>query len=276
MLARAVSAAVVLGVVVGGSAVLAGNASAGGFERGGSICGTVWHDLNEDGYREPGEPAIANHVVSINGQHKHARSGQDGRYCLTGLPVGEYVLKSGERAKLDQTGWSPDRPGGSRFSRTTGLGYDTDGMNNLPIKITNKNGKYTHAEGFDSGFVTARNDQKAMSISDPRGPVYKVGDVIEIYGLVDNAGNVADYVGGTLTLPEGLTILYANGRVDGQQVIVDLPERSDPGFGPLVGGGVRFDKVMTDAEIKIEVHKGVFADIDPSNNVLTKKITVVE
>jgi hypothetical protein len=284
--ARALTAGIAFGAVVAGPVMLAGNASAGEVESGGSICGTVWTDANGDGYRQAGEKPIPFHLVRVADQSRFAISDLNGHYCLKNLPEGGYVLKTGDRARIDQTGWTVERPdGGSRFDWSTALGYDyPDGMNRRPIQITKQDGKFTHVENFDSGFLPAKVDLSTVQVlvnpwSGPNKD-FKVGDVIEIYGSVANNGNVSEHLGGTLTLPEGVTILQNLGGtpsyVKGQQVIGDFTERRFPGDLEFIGARVRIDKPMTDAQIKIAVHKGVFKDINPDNNVLTGKLSATE
>ncbi|MEV4318980.1 hypothetical protein [Actinocrispum sp. NPDC049592] len=282
---RVLTAGVAVGAVAAGPVMLAGNASAGEVEKGGSICGTVWTDTNGDGLRQADEKPIPFHLVRVDGRPRFALSDLNGHYCLKNLPEGGYVLKSGDRARIDQTGWTLEHPtgGGSRFDNTTGLGYDYKDMNRIPVQITKQDGKFTHVENFDSGFVPAKVDLRTVQVlvdpMSPPGKVFKVGDVIEVYGSVSNSGNVAEHLGGTLTLPEGVTILETRGgtpsHIKGQQVIGDFTERRFPGDGEFVGALVRINRPMTDAEVKIEVHKGVYKDIDPTNNVLTGKLTAV-
>jgi hypothetical protein len=281
-LARIVSVGIVLGAAMTGSVVLAGGASAAGSNSGGSICGTVWHDLNGDGYRQVDEPVIPGHAIGVYGGSRHVISGADGRYCFTGLPVGDYVLQSNDRSLIDNTAWTTDGRD-SKFGRTTGLGYDPVDVNQVPIKITKKHGKYTHVDNFDSGFLDASVDLYAVQVivaqSVPAGESYHVGDVIDVYGSVGINGNAAEQLGGTLTLPEGLTILDREGGtpsyVQGQQVIGDFQERRYPGDIEFIGARVRVDKPITAGEIKIETHRGVFPDTNPNNNVLTSTITAV-
>jgi hypothetical protein len=277
-LARAVSAAIVLGAVTTGTIGFASAASAAESAKGGSICGIVWHDVNEDGIRQADEPVLPNVTIGdLNQGTRYVNSGPDGRYCLTGLPVGDYVLQANDLSGFGKS-WTHDGRD-SKFGFTTGLGYDHDDASNpIPIKIRKSHGKFTRVENFDAGYLTATSDLQAVQLlvapNLPVGTPIHVGDVIDVYGAVAPSGNAAEQLGATLTLPEGMTILDRQGGmpsyVQGQQVIGDFHERRFPGAVEFVGAKVRIDQPITAGQVKVETHLGVFHDSNPNNNVLTQ------
>ncbi|MEV4316905.1 SdrD B-like domain-containing protein [Actinocrispum sp. NPDC049592] len=240
-------------------------------DQGGSICGTVWHDVNEDGVRDANEPVIPNHLVGLHGNGDiYVNSGDDGRYCFTNIAEGDYTLRSNDRSLLDQTSWT--HPGRDSKFDEYGAGYAAGDPNQGPIHVTEK----TRIDDYDSGFLDARVDLHAVQIIvTKQNP--QVGDVFEIYGSVGNSGNAPEQLNGTLTLPEGLTILDRAGGmpsyVQGQQVIGNFYERRFAGDVEFVGATVRVDKPVN-GEIKIETFRGVFPDVNPGNNVLTQPISI--
>ncbi|WP_188317090.1 SdrD B-like domain-containing protein [Solihabitans fulvus] len=255
--------------------------------RGGSICGTAWKDLNNDNRRQADEPVIPNHTVGIVGQGtKYVNTGADGRYCLQDLPVGTYTLQTNDRSLLDGTGYAnalwkpgqlPDAHGASKFDLTDGM--------SAPVKIEKgANGSITQIDNFDTGFVPANMDLVAARIGFDGVPggrdTFQVGDTFTVYGNVQNAGAVAEQLGATLTLPEGLKVLDREGgmpsEVRGQQVVGQFHERRFRNDWEFIGAKVQVVKAFSAAEIKLEVPRGVFKDINPDNNVLTRKISAVD
>ena len=112
------------------------------------------------------------------------------------------------------------------------------------------------------------------------GDTFKVGDTLDIYGSLAANGNAPEMLAGTLTLPEGLRILAPIGglapgaTVQGQQVLLPHGLRQNPGLVEFLGARVVVEKAFTGGEIKWQVANDV-VDSDPSNNVLSRKISAV-
>jgi len=80
----------------------------------GTIQGTKWNDLNGNGTREPGEPALAGWTIFLD-QNQNGRldagelstqTDDAGDYAFTDLPTGTYVV-----AELPADGWQQSYPG---------------------------------------------------------------------------------------------------------------------------------------------------------------------
>lgn len=65
----------------------------------GTVSGTVWHDVDSDGVRDPGEPGVPHVTIAWLGRSTQVVTGADGRWTLT-LPVGRATLTA-------LTGWLP-------------------------------------------------------------------------------------------------------------------------------------------------------------------------
>ncbi len=75
--------------------------------RGGAIEGSVYHDQNADGIRQPGEPGIggvvvwANEAASTNRNLRNVRTAADGTYRIGGLPAGMLLKLQANPYPLD-------------------------------------------------------------------------------------------------------------------------------------------------------------------------------
>jgi LPXTG-motif cell wall-anchored protein len=245
--------------------------------RGGSICGIAWKDTNEDGKHQAGEPVLSGRQIFAEQLDRSVVSGADGVYCFDNVPAGDYTLradgKTGDPNVLTKPG------GDSRFdwiSRTAQVKVD----------------KGEQVKGVDSGYIAWRPDLKAVQLLIDHGGVtdnntFKVGDVFEVYGSVVANGNAPQGLTGTLTLPEGLRILAPVGGLSpkaiiaGQQVKLPFGPWKEPGLIEFLGARVVVEKEFTAGEIKWTAEgyttgvEGGFPDVDPSNNVLTRKINAV-
>lgn len=241
--------------------------------RGGSICGVAWTDANEDGTRQAGEGPLAGRLISLetttNGD---VETGADGTYCFDGLAAGEYRLFTARRSNdplvLTKSG------GDSKFDWISQLSE--------PVKV----GKGEQVKGVDSGYKTMRSDLRAVQLLIDNGAgatdqnTFHVGDVIQIYGSVVAEGNAPEPLGGTLTLPKGLRIvkpvggLGAHAAVQGQQVSVAYGNKTRLGQIEFLGAEVVVEEAFTGAEIKWET-TSFYGDVDPQDNVLTRKIDAV-
>ena len=91
----------------------------------GEIHGTEWNDLDGDGVRDSGEPALANWRVYLDGNtngqwdtgETSVLTDASGNYAFLGLPAGTYTV-----AQVLQTGWMRTYPGDPL------LGIAWDGM----------------------------------------------------------------------------------------------------------------------------------------------------
>ncbi len=70
----------------------------------GSIAGSKWNDLNDDGIRDIGEPAVANWKVNLSGKGTGtAYTDISGNYLFTGLWPGNYLVSESWRQGWRQT-----------------------------------------------------------------------------------------------------------------------------------------------------------------------------
>jgi hypothetical protein len=85
----------------------------------GQICGQKFKDLNRNGIKENGEPALAGWTIVLNGPGGPYTATTDGQgnYCFVELPPGSYTL-----GEVGQAGWVQTAPAGGTwaFSLTGG------------------------------------------------------------------------------------------------------------------------------------------------------------
>jgi hypothetical protein len=234
----------------------------------GSITGDVWSDVNSNGLKDVGEPAIAGQWMVIDGTGNAVQTDAKGQYEFKDLPPGSYAVKSTDRAGFGQ-GWTT--VGGDSAFRSS------DGTLGKPVVLT----AGQRVKGLDSGFATAKVDYQAgqLLISN-KAP--RVGDVIEIVGSGVPDGNVWDQFGGQLSLPDGLRVVE---RVGGMpkyyatepagKVTGFFYDRRSPGAYEFVGARVVVEKPLSAAEIKFTVWKGVFGstDTNTANDVISATLT---
>lgn len=234
-----------------------------------SIYGFVWNDANNDGVREVGEAPIAGHWMYIDGTSKAAQTDADGRYEITGLAAGSYVVGSADRSLSHGQGWTK-KYAESRFSEATG-------KLTSPVQLA-AGQKYGMV---NSGFVNAVVDTlvNQLFVSNPNP---KVGDVIDIVGSTVHNGNVYDQFGGQLTLPAGLRVVERLGGMPkyyetepAGKVTGYFYDRKPSGLPEWVGARVVVEQPLNGAEIKFEAWKGLFRSTDTNlaNDVETKTLT---
>jgi hypothetical protein len=101
-LPRTVQFAVAPGVAIG----FAARIDVGMNPLGGAIGGLVWHDVNEDGVVDPGEPGFGGVGIRIeggDGQQWLMNTAPDGAYRVDGLPAGYYTVVRLPRPDLRAT-----------------------------------------------------------------------------------------------------------------------------------------------------------------------------
>ncbi|WP_439662274.1 SdrD B-like domain-containing protein [Lentzea sp. HUAS TT2] len=235
--------------------------------RGASICGVAWKDANEDGKRQESEGTVAGRLMYLVGPLVPVvETKVDGAYCFSGLAPGEYRLSSSFRG-TDQMALIK-QSSDSKFDWVSGLSQS--------IKL----GKGEQVKGIDSGYMTLHDDKKAVQLlikrdgqATPQSD-FRVGDVIEIYGSGTADGNAPQSVSGVLTLPEGLrvqAVLTENAHVLGQDVHMGNGAKFEVGVVEVLGV-----RVVVDAEfVAGEIKWAMVPDSDPSDNVLTRKITAL-
>ncbi|SDJ20455.1 Carboxypeptidase regulatory-like domain-containing protein [Actinokineospora alba] len=249
--------------------------------RGATICGTVWRDANEDGLRQAGEPVIPNSAVGLESDgSNYQNSGVDGKYCLTDIAAGHQVLGANDRAYFTPSeGWT-QQGGDSKFGFTTGR---TD-------PITVQAGETI--TGIDAGYRVARMDMRTSQLlmiwggttydmkSPDFAPSIQVGDEFTIVGGVYPDGNLAEQLRAKLTLPAGLKLMETFGgmpsTIQGQSVAGGFEGRRHPGAIEFIGVTVRVESAFQAADVRLEVDKGVYADPNLANNILTASIAAIE
>ncbi|HEY0807182.1 MAG TPA: SdrD B-like domain-containing protein [Pseudonocardiaceae bacterium] len=270
---RIVSA--VLSLCLGTATVLLATPAFAAGNFGGSICGTVWQDLNGDGIRQADEPVMANVGIGL-GISMGTGTDTNGNYCFTGLAAGTYTLQANDLAFFG-TPMDWTRPG-----RDSHVDW-TDGTS-APITIqVNPDGSATHIDHFDVGYLKATDDLIAghIAIRQNGHRVHKtqfhVGDTLEILGAMRVTGNLPDDMAGTLTVPDGLTVLNTAGDLPSQvltqhEVFGQTHGRLLPGPVQFIGATVRVDAPFTSGDVTLEADLAIF-DLNPNNDVQTKQIS---
>jgi protocatechuate 3,4-dioxygenase beta subunit len=108
-----------------------------------SISGVVFHDLNNDGVRDAGEPAIPNATVTLNGAAGGpvtVQTGSDGTYTFTNLAPGTYSVVETQPAGFadgkDKAGTALGTVGPDQVTAITlGIGQVGSGYNFGEIKL---------------------------------------------------------------------------------------------------------------------------------------------
>ena len=242
---------------------------------GGSICGTVWQDVNGDGIHEANEPAMAGVGIGLD-LDMNTSTDVNGKYCFTDLTAGTYTLQANDLAFFDG-GLDWTRPGrGSHVDWTDGT--------SAPITVhVDADGSATHLNHFDVGYVKSTADLSAHRITFSqngervRTNQFHVGDTFEISAAMKVSGNIPDSMGGELTLPDGLTILSTGGDMTtsvlgAHEVFGQAHGRLVPGSVERMTATVRVDSAFTSGDVTLDADLGIF-DTDPSNDVLTTQIS---
>lgn len=252
---------------------------------GASICGTAWLDENADGGRQDAEPLIGEHKIRLEtpgrvGDEREATTADDGSYCFRDLPTGDYLLTSADRIGIDKTTWGAahwksDEPDEDQVSK-----FDvSDGRS----KVWHIDTPVTEIRGVDTAFVK-RDDRDAQAVDitvvNDDGTTYprdlKVGDRIKIIGQYRVTGTAYDNYAASLSLPEGLKIVGAEGTpatVHERRVVARFPERRAPEQLERVIAVAEVEKAFEHSEV------GLYAEGDDAslgNNSFSVKIRALE
>ncbi len=237
---------------------------------GGMICGSTWQDLNGDGIRQANEPAMPNVGLSIgSGPFINTVSDSNGNYCFTDVAAGSYQVQANDLAFLGGFGYTKPGPD-SRFDWTTGQ--------SVPVTITaRQDGSFTHVDHLDVGYLKAADDEHVVRIAVNKHGKLHVGDTFEIRGYVGLKGNVPEQLGASLTVPAGLTILNTTGDmstfVQGNVAGGIATTRNLPGAVDFVGVQVRVDQPFDNGTIQLQTSGGLYPDINPNDNTLTRHLS---
>ena len=146
----------------------------------GSIAGTKWNDFDDDGFRDPGEPGVANWKINLSGKSTAtAFTDLNGDYLFTGLWPGDYTISESWRPGWRQT-WPPNFGSHNEY-----LGPEQD----LPgVHFGN-----TVDSLFATSFRTFSPESLALG-KDRKGktkPIRPLPDKVEFTALFVNAESVA-------------------------------------------------------------------------------------
>ncbi|AXX34257.1 carboxypeptidase regulatory-like domain-containing protein [Actinosynnema pretiosum subsp. pretiosum] len=249
LIAAALAIAALLPVLTAGLA----NADEG---VGGSVSGVVWSDLDADGRKGPDEYGVSGQQVFLRdattGLERSANTDVDGAYRFTGLPAGDYELRTPNREDDGQT-WT--RGGGdSRVDSSNGL---------AKIGIT---AQEPHLTSVDAGFARGANDYYATTlVISPEKDRYEPGEIVTVVGGVSYRGDLDDRFGARLTFPEQLAPLVgvggvphlADGSARGELVGAFAENRTRRDVQHL-GARFRVLAPLTSGEITLEVLPGEF------------------
>ncbi|KAA2265738.1 hypothetical protein F0L68_03985 [Solihabitans fulvus] len=270
------SALVVATAIAFGAPIVTAGAAFADTPANGSICGTVWKDLNGNGRRDAGEPGMADLLSINNGPgYTYVNSDDNGNYCFTGLASGTYQVQANDLVFSDlgfTLKWSADgdHHRDSRFDPATGQ---------ATVTLTQgEDGSVTQVKGFDAGYVDAHGDQAASKLVVNHGdPDIKVGQVFDVEAASKSLGNIYDQLFTTVQVPDGLRIVSATAGCDelvsDHRAFVSTCVRVHPHQGVGFTVQVVADKPLTDAAIT-NTASGIYKDKNPANNVLTRTITV--
>src|SRR5437763_1760218 len=150
---RIVSTALAIGLA-GSPLLLATPAFADPTPTTGSICGYAWNDVNGDGIRQSGEPAIQTSMGISTTDNYDTATDQNGHYCITGLPFGSYRVQFND---LLGSGYGWTRPGhDSRPDWHTGTsGTVNVGVDGAPAEVDN----------FDAGYLKGAEDDHPVDLA---------------------------------------------------------------------------------------------------------------
>lgn len=110
---------------------------------GAEVRGTLYADLNFNGARDAGEPALAGWTVELVGGGKTVVTDANGAYSITGVPVGSYFV-----CAAAQSGWSQIMPSRGDMCDAGGRAFTIDVLADAPNALfTGNDFSYTSAAG---------------------------------------------------------------------------------------------------------------------------------
>ena len=133
-------------------------------ETTGSISGTVFHDRNNDGATNPGEPALAGVTVTLTGQDVNgltitpvtAVTAADGSYTFTGLLAGTYTVTETQPAGYGQGIVTAGSAGGDTSVQ--------DVISAIGLVAADNATAYAFAERTPSDLVTTKTDNVSRAL----------------------------------------------------------------------------------------------------------------
>jgi hypothetical protein len=108
---------------------------------GAEIRGTLYSDLNFNGARDAGEPALAGWTVELEGAGKSAVTDANGIYSIAEVAVGSYFV-----CAAPQMGWSQIMPSRGELCVAGGRAFTVDVLADAP---------FAQFFGLDFGFTNA-------------------------------------------------------------------------------------------------------------------------
>jgi uncharacterized repeat protein (TIGR01451 family) len=130
------------------------------------IAGTVWDDLDADGTRDAGEPALAGRTVTATGPvTRTTTTAADGTYAFVGLVAGTYAVSVSPPTKYVFTTSSPRTITLAADERVTGIDFGMRYRNLPPVAV---NDTKTTAEDAATTVSVLSND------SDPDGDAISI------------------------------------------------------------------------------------------------------
>jgi large repetitive protein len=190
---------------------LAINTDATGYtfgERGTTLTGVVYKDMNGDSVRDAGDPGIAGVTLTLkdgsNTTVATTTTAVDGSYSFAGLPAGNYTVVETQPVGYGSSTASPDSrnvtvpPGGSA---TADFAEVTSSLAGFVFADTNVNG------ARDAGEPPIANVTITLTGTDARGTAISRTTITDASG----AYTFNDLLSGTYTLTETQPATYADG-----------------------------------------------------------------
>ncbi|RJQ68061.1 LPXTG cell wall anchor domain-containing protein [Pseudonocardiaceae bacterium YIM PH 21723] len=248
---------------IGGIALLAALTTApaalAAKDDGGVISGVIWHDLNGDGIRQPGEPPLAGFPVG------DTKTGPDGRYRMTGLQDGASpYIDNGFNGLLPTVAHRGSAATDSDFS-----GYDNHAG---PLTFPkNPDGSLGELKNIDAGFTRPRLDTTVTLTADKTD--VREGDEVTLYAkqaaLTGDPEQQFPF-GVTIQAPAGWIITgygpggVAETKIDERTMMVQSLRYSEAKYEHTYQVTAKAGKNGGQAEAWVDEH--AYTDTVPANN----------